>query len=451
MRAAVYLRQSLDRYNDGLAVARQREDCLTLCTERGWEPTEYEDNDTSASKGRRPQYERLLEDIRAGAVDAVVAWDLDRLHRRPAELESFIDLAESRGIALATVGGDADLSTTNGRLFARIKGAVARTEVEHKADRQRRAAKQRAEAGKSWGPRAFGYTAGNAALQDTEAAAVRDAYSKVLAGASLGSIATEWNNAGIATTKGNAWRSAQVRQMLVNARYAGLRAYNGDIVGPAQWPAIVTEDVWRAVQTILADPARRNGPTRGRKHTLTGLAVCGHCGALVGSGIASSTGAAVYRCKACFKISRAVVAVDEFVAALVVERLRRPDAAELTIDHHRADLGELRDQAAVLRVRLDDLGAAFAEGEIDRSQLATATAKLRAALAEVEGRMTDAHRARVFDGLTGNSAAVAFDQLPLDRRRGVIDALMTVTIHPAGRGRGFRPETVGIAWRTDRA
>lgn len=451
MRAAVYLRQSLDRYDDGLAVARQRAECLTLCTARGWQPTEYVDNDTSATKGRRPAYERMLYDIQAGVIDAVVAWDLDRLHRRPMELESFIDLAESRRIALATVGGDTDLSTANGRMFARVKGAVARIEVEHKADRQRAAAKQRAEMGKSWGPRAFGYTDGNATIVEAEATAVHDAYSKVLAGASLGSIATEWNNAGIATTKGNTWRSAQVRQVLINARYAGLRAYNGDIVGPAQWPAIVTEDVWRSVQSILSDPSRRRGPTRGRKHVLTGLAICGQCGSLVGSGIASSTAAPVYRCKACFKISRGVAAVDEYVSAIVVERLSRPDAAELTIDHQRVDIGELRDEAAVLRVRLDDLGAAFADGEIDRSQMATATAKIRATLAAVESRMTDAHRARVFDGVTGTSAAGAFDELPLDRRRAIIDALMTVTIRPAGRGRGFSPETISIEWRTDRA
>lgn len=450
MRAAVYLRQSLDRHDDGLAVARQRTDCLKLCHERGWQPTEYVDNDRSATKGRRPMYERMLNDIRAGAIDAVVAWDLDRLHRRPVELEGFIDLAEAHRIALATVGGDADLSTDNGRLFARIKGAVGAAEGERKAARQRAAAKQRAAAGKAWGPRAFGYTEGNAELVEIEADAVRAAYSEVLGGASLGSIATAWNAAGIATTKGNTWRSAQVRQMLISARYAGLRSYNGEIVGPAEWQAIVTEDVWRSVQRILADPARRRGPTRGRKHMLTGLAVCGHCGALMGSGIASSTGAAVYRCKSCLKVSRAVAAVDEYVTAIVVERLSRPDAVELTIDHKLDDLDELRDTAAVLRTRLDDLAGAFAEGEINRSQLGTATAKINAQLSDVEGRMTDGHRAAVFSGVTGTAGA-AFADLGLDRRRAILDALLTVTIHPAGRGRGFKPETVEISWHRDRA
>lgn len=58
----------------------------------------------------------MLADIRAGLVDAVVVWDLDRLHRRPIELEEFINLADEKHLALATVTGECDLSTHNGRL-----------------------------------------------------------------------------------------------------------------------------------------------------------------------------------------------------------------------------------------------------------------------------------------------------------------------------------------------
>src|SRR5262249_40573688 len=117
LRAAVYLRQSQDRNGDGLAISRQRDECVARCTAKGWTPTEYADNDTSASNGKpRPAYQRLLADIEAGRIDAVVVWDLDRLHRRPIELEHFIDLADAKRLALATVTGECDLSTHNGRL-----------------------------------------------------------------------------------------------------------------------------------------------------------------------------------------------------------------------------------------------------------------------------------------------------------------------------------------------
>ena len=116
----------------------------------------------------------------------MVAWDLDRLYRQPRELEDLIDLADQKHLALATVGGDADLCTDNGRLFARIKGAVARSEVERKSARQKRANKQRAEAGRpSRSTVPFGYRKGDdgaLVLEPAEAMMVRDAYSAILAG-----------------------------------------------------------------------------------------------------------------------------------------------------------------------------------------------------------------------------------------------------------------------------
>src|SRR5215203_5523253 len=174
MRAGVYLRQSRDRYGTGLAVARQREDCLRLCSEHGWEPVEYVDNDVSAHDGRRrPAYERMLADIEAGHLGAVVVWDLDRLHRRPVELEHFIELADKQRVALATVSGDTDLATDSGRLFARVKGAVARSEGERKSARQKRAAAQAAEMGKPHkGPRPFGYEPDGFTVRADEAKAL---------------------------------------------------------------------------------------------------------------------------------------------------------------------------------------------------------------------------------------------------------------------------------------
>lgn len=71
---------------------------------------EFIDNDVSATRGtKRPGYEDLLARIEAGDVDAVVVWALDRLHRRPIELEHFITLVERHRVALANVAGDVDL------------------------------------------------------------------------------------------------------------------------------------------------------------------------------------------------------------------------------------------------------------------------------------------------------------------------------------------------------
>ena len=62
VRAAIYLRISLDREMDGLAIDRQREDCEKLAQFRGWEIVEtYVDQSISASDKtkKRPAYLRI--------------------------------------------------------------------------------------------------------------------------------------------------------------------------------------------------------------------------------------------------------------------------------------------------------------------------------------------------------------------------------------------------------
>ena len=64
-------------------------------------------------------------------------------------------------------------------------------------------------------------------------------------------------------------------------RNAGLSVYRGEVVGSARWPAILAEDTWRGVVAVLDDPGRRTTPGRPPRWLLSGLAVCGVCGARV--------------------------------------------------------------------------------------------------------------------------------------------------------------------------
>lgn len=116
-KAAIYLRISLDPEMDGLAIERQREQCEALAAYRQWEVVEtYVDQSKSATDRTkvRPAYDRMVADYKAGAFDAIICYDLDRLTRQPRQLEDWIDSAELRGLALVTANGDADLSTDGG-------------------------------------------------------------------------------------------------------------------------------------------------------------------------------------------------------------------------------------------------------------------------------------------------------------------------------------------------
>jgi hypothetical protein len=232
-------------------------------------------------------------------------------------------------------------------------------------------------------------------------------------------------------------------------RNAGLAVYQGEPVADGDWPPIVDRDILDGVRAVLTQSGRRIGGTSsGRKHLLSGIALCGKCGKTMGSATGQQQ-RRVYVCKHCFGVTRDMARVDDLITELVVGRLSAPDAADMLIAEKRVDINELRDQAAALRARQDQAAALFADGAITASQLKTSTAKLSKTLAAVESKMLDANKTHVFDGLIGTrDPQTVWDGLTLDRRRAIIDVMMTITIAPAVRGaRGFDPEQVQVSWR----
>lgn len=435
---------------------------------RGWTVTDVlEENDTSASgKKRRPLYENLLAMIEARQVDVVIAYQMDRLTRSLGELEHLIALSERTGVKVATAAGDIDLSTEAGRLVGRILASVARSEIEVKARRHRDAQAQAAAEGRRvGGRRPFGYEQDGMTIRPREAAAIRQGFEDILAGLPLAEIARRWNSLGL-RSQSREWSWDNVRVVLLNPRYAGLRAHKGEVVGPAVWDALVPEETWRAAVGVLKDPARRRGA--GPKRPLTGIALCGYpyrswdewkedsgaqaCGAHLHAGGAARK-YKMYRCSGTMgHIGRKSEPVEEYITEVVFGRLLQPDAVGFLVDDDRPDVGELRVEAMSLRQRLDDLAGLFAEGALTGAQLREGTARARRRLEEIELLMADAGRVDVLGDLVRapdrDAMAELWEEYSVARRAAVVDTLMEVWVFPPGRGtRIFRPETVGVRWR----
>ena len=139
-RVVIYCRQSQDRTGESEAVESQRKACEAKALQLGWQVVAVlSDNDQSAYSGKmRPAYRELLRMLRAGEADAVLAKHEDRLHRSPLELEEYIDVCQPNSVETDFVqSGRLDLRSASGRMTARIRGAVAREEVERKSERER--------------------------------------------------------------------------------------------------------------------------------------------------------------------------------------------------------------------------------------------------------------------------------------------------------------------------
>lgn len=279
-RAGIYARIS-PTPAEGAGWQRQLADCRELIKARGWEVGgEYVDRDLSAYRAkRRPEWERLLVDLDAGVVDALVVYHPDRAYRRGDALEALIDIVERRGVEVATVkAGDLDLATATGRMGARIVAAVSRHESERMSERVSRAKRERAALGRpaGGGLRPFGYKADKVTIEPAEADLIRYAAERIAAGGSMYAELEAWNDQGWLTTAGKPWSISSLRRVLTSPRVAGLRAYRGQVVGEAVWPAILERDLWDRLCAMTA--SRAAGPRPGGSWLLSGMIGCPHCG-----------------------------------------------------------------------------------------------------------------------------------------------------------------------------
>jgi DNA invertase Pin-like site-specific DNA recombinase len=464
-RAGLYARISQDRGGDELGVKRQMHDCQELATNRGFEVVgEYVDNDLSASSGKtRPEYDRLLADVAAGRVNVVVAWHPDRLYRRALDLEAFIATVEAAGAGVATVrAGEVDLATPTGRMVARIVGAIAQGEAEVKGDRQRRKAREMAEAGKpgGGGDRPFGYERDRMTIREAEAAEIRGAVAHVVAGASLRSVVADWNRRGVKTTRGGSWVLQTARAVLVSPRIAGLREHRGEVVGRAVWAPIISEPEHERLVAILNDPSRRTTTSNARKYLLGGgFLRCGLCGtAMVAR--PNDRGARRYACpkppiaEGCGRTFQIAEPIEELVRDSLLAALDGPaleEARRVRANAADADELDLADELAGVHGRINALAAAFAEGSMPLDAYRAATRKL------------DARRDALRRSLAARTPVGAVLDLPddagglqawwgaasLTERRELLGLVIErVDLAPAVRGRNrFDPDRVSIVWR----
>jgi site-specific DNA recombinase len=471
MRAAIYCRISSDKSGEGLGVQRQQEDCERLAADKGWDVTQVlVENDVSAFSGkRRPQYEVLLSLIANGQIDVVIAWSHDRLHRRPKELEKFIDVSERARVDTYTVkAGHFDLSTPSGRAVARTLAAWANYETETSTARVKAAKLQQARRGAwSGGQRPWGYEPGCTAIRENEAVIYRELVDRVIAGESFRQCAMDLHKRGIRTQHGAEWSALKIRNLLLRARYAGLREHH-EALYTAEWPAVITKEKWDQLQLAIKQHKRdhyRSGPMR--KYLLTGIAYCGGCGHRMNTCPKSGGNYTRYACLkrtgGCGRMYRRIEPVDYLIKEAIIYRLDTDSLSELLAqeDDKAVETKELLRQRDELQARLKARMHDYDDGLLSRSDYAELKQRSESALHDVERKLEAAGRARTGMHLipAGQTVRDAWDSHDLSWRRQLVGLLIEkVVIHPSNttglkkaeyfQGKWqFKPGDVQVIWK----
>jgi DNA invertase Pin-like site-specific DNA recombinase len=118
----------------------------------------------------RPGWAKLEKAIRAGKIDTVVVWKLDRLGRTVSGLAALFDELRDRGVALVSLTEGLDLSKPMGRLVANVLASVAEFETEVRGERVKAGQQAARKRGKRWG----GSVKGWSPLPDETIESIRD-------------------------------------------------------------------------------------------------------------------------------------------------------------------------------------------------------------------------------------------------------------------------------------
>ncbi|MFI8850476.1 recombinase family protein [Streptomyces sp. NPDC053499] len=470
----IYTRISRDDEGESLGVARQQQDCERLTDLRSWQAVKvYEDNDVSAFKRNvvREDFELMLKDLRAGLIDGIVAYDLDRLARQPRDLERLIEIFDERPrLEFATVTNDINLGTPDGRTMARIMVAFANKSSHDSSRRIRRKHFELAQQGKdSGGPAPYGWRKNDRTKVDREAAAaIREAQREILAGVRIGTIRTRWQEQGLGNPRAGTKRMAHhhVEHILTNPRLVGYRTYHGEILYgedgrpiPGNWEPINTVEEWEAVCAAVAERKQKHpGRSLARKYLLSGIARCGLCKSKIrgqtnprwspGSKAAKFT----YQCSVvnggCGKVGRVGEPIDRLIAQLVLEEQREraaatrvpmqqqwPDEAELADVEH--DIAQLVEAERAKEISVATLLQLLPGKERARDELKLKRARFYKEQKQAKAK-EDAADLSVED----------FFSLPIERQQEIVlHSLSAVIIHPAGRGRRkFDPSLIEPVW-----
>lgn len=466
---AVYARISDDAEDEGLGVRRQEKDGVALCGLRGWVPEVYVDNDLSAYKKAvvRPEFERMLADLQAGRIGGVVAYNIDRLFRQPRDLERLIDVYDEKpGLTFATVEGDINLATADGRTMARVMVAFANKASADTGRRTRRKHLELAQQGKPVGRRTWGWQNDEGrlglALEPVESARARRLVDDLLNGAPLRVLTAQLNDEGMRTTTGGLWSHQTLRNYLRNPRLVGLRTHKGQVVRDEHgepvkgtWEPLLDQVTFDRVQIALAprvgmDPSGRRGA---RKYHLSGLVRCGRCHRSMYGSKARETGRFNYICNnsAAESSDRHIVAgagtaIDALVDEMVFAYLQRRAVQRST----PAETWEKQARYDEVQVKMRTLMDAYMA-----NTLSSETVLPRVAALEAEFKVLKSERVAWLYETTGPEVkpetAESWRSKTPDERRAVADkVLRAVYVRPAERRSGtFDRRRLDPVWVED--
>lgn len=481
--ALIYTRASMDRQYLMRSTDDQETDCRSWCAQQTWRVGKViTDANRSASRWRtreREGFEEALRLIASRQYDAFVTWEPSRAGR---ELLAYVQLraaCQEAGVLYLTKGRVYDFARSDDAFMMGLEFLTAEKDAAVIRDRQLRTVRLHAQQGRPHGRLPFGYRrvydehTGVLLRQEIDpekAAIIIKAVDEILSGVAINAIVTRLNREGVPTPMkptsdhSRGWMNSTLRQILKSPTIAGLRKYRGEVIGEADWPAIIPRDRWEQVNRVLDDRARRTRYVDEDNHShpkwlLSFIAKCGYCSrplvrlhGMIPRKDGTRRDNYICGTAGCRRISIDIPRTDAYVVGALLGWLSKPESLAVIAgpsDNWHERIQEAEAQVARLRQRLDQAADEYAAGRISLSMLSSIEQRLNPEIEQaVKATVPPVSDEDVLRLLQAEDIETAWNRLDLLEKRRIIKRLLDIRVVKAPQlGGKFDPNRIKIAPR----
>ena len=331
--AGLYIRVSTeDQAREGFSLPEQEKRLRMMCEYKGYEVFDvYEERGISAKTGNyRPEFERLLQDIKDKKCNTIVVLKLDRLTRSVADWEKILTFLEENDAYLDCANNEINTTNANGKMISRILTSVSQQEIERTSERTKVGMAGAIKAGHIPNRSPLGFTRDNKKLVPdplTKDIIVR-VFDLYLEGKSHQTIANIFNKEQV-LGKTN-WYDSTIQKILSNELYKGdfingkrtkHPTYYENVVDP-----IVSKEKWENCQYQKQRNARHYERTA--TYLFTNKLKCANCGKFLGGCATTKKKSGkkyyYYKCESC-KTTYKEYEIENLLLGLMLELVKQDE------------------------------------------------------------------------------------------------------------------------------
>ena len=210
-----------DQSRYGHSMEEQEDRLIKLCNYKDYEIYKvYREAGVSAKNTNRPEFTKMIEDMKQGKINKIVVYKLDRLTRSIKDLEEICKLLEEYNCSLESISEDINTSTANGKFFIRMLTILAQLEIERTSERTAFGLVGAAKKGHICSQTPLGYSRKEKKLiiNDVESEVIKRIFDMYLKGNSVNSIVKTFNEENLLN---RIWATTTLDKILSNKLYTG--------------------------------------------------------------------------------------------------------------------------------------------------------------------------------------------------------------------------------------